>query len=223
MNWKDINVFQYQQMVRVIDGKINEDTTPKLVAICFNLTENEVLDLPIEDYNNKVKQLAFISDEIGGEAKSFIKANGNMYQVVYDVRRIPAARYIETKTFQTDLIENLHKVFASMVIPMKKSLFGYKSTKYDSMSHENYANDILHASIQEIYPSVVFFYHVYRNWMEVSKGYLIQEMEKKGVPQAKKVLQGLMKSMDGSIAPRLLPTTKISKLQRLMNSQQSTT
>lgn len=222
MNWSDINVFQYQQIVKLIDGRVNEETTPKLVAICFNLTDNQVGDMSLEEYNQKVKELAFISEEITGDAKPFIKANGKMYQVVYDVRKIPAARYIETKTFQKDFIGNLHKVFASMVIPMKKSLFGYKSTKYDSMNHEDYANDILYASIQDVYPSVVFFYHVYRNWMEVSKGYLIQEMEKKQVPQAKKVVAGLMKSMDGNIAPKLLPTTKILKLQRLMNSLQST-
>jgi hypothetical protein len=220
MKWKDINVYQYQQIAKLIGEKINEDTTPKLVAICFGLTAKQVEELSIEEYNNKVKELDFITTEINGEPKPFIKVNGKMYQCVYDVRKIPAARYIETKVFQSDLIDNLHKIFASMVIPMKKSLIGYKAMKYDAMQHEDYANDILSASIEDVYPSILFFYHVYRNWMEVSKGYLIAELEKKGVQQGKKVVAGLLRSMDGTIAPKLLPTTKISKLQRLMNYQQ---
>jgi hypothetical protein len=74
-----------------------------------------------------------------------------------------------------------------------------------------------------IYQSVVFFYQVYRNWIEVSQAYLIQEMMAKGMtPElAQEAVQILCSSLDGNIAPNLLPTTKISQLTKAMNLQQS--
>jgi hypothetical protein len=221
MNWKDISVFQYQQIVDLLQKKVDEDTSYKLIGIVYKLTNAQVDSLSIGDYQNKVKEIQFIFTDIEGDPVNYINVNGRKYRFVYDVRKIPTARYIETKVFGEDLVNNLHKIFASMVMPMKKSLIGWKDDVYDAMKHEEYANDILEASIQDVYPSMLFFYHVYRNWMEVSQDYLIKQIEKKGVPQAKRVVQGLLKSMDGSIAPRLLPTTKIAKLQKFMNSQQS--
>jgi len=220
MNWKDISVFQYQQIVDQLQKKVDEDTSYKLVGIIYNLTDAQVDNLSIEEYKQKVSSINFIFTEIVGDPVLYIKANGNRYRLVYDIRKIPTARYIETKVFGEDLINNLHKIFASMVVPMKKSLIGWKDDKYDAMKHEEYANDILSASIQDVYPSILFFYHVYRNWMEISKDYLIKQIEKKGVDQAQKVVAGLLKSMDGTIAPKLLQTTKIAKLQKYMNSLQ---
>jgi hypothetical protein len=136
-----------------------------------------------------------------------------------------AARYIESKVFSTDLISNLHKLAASMVMPQRKTWYGkWVDDEYNAAKHSEYAADIQACNFVHIYHSVVFFYQVYRNWIEVTKGYLIQEMMTKGMtPEAAQgAVQILCETLDGSIAPNLLPTAKISQLMKAMNLQQST-
>ncbi len=131
-----------------------------------------------------------------------------------------AARYIESKVFSTDLISNLHKLAASMVMPQRKTWYGkWVDDTYDAAKHSEYAADIQASNFVHIYHSVVFFYQVYRNWIEVSKGYLVQEMTNKGLTKevADQVVQTLCETLDGNIAPNLLPTAKISQLIKAMN------
>jgi hypothetical protein len=136
------------------------------------------------------------------------------------VQQIKAARYIETKVFSTDLVGNLHKLAASMVIPQRKTWYGkWVDDKYDAAKHSEYAEDLQAAKFMHVYQSIVFFYQVYRNWIEVSKAYLVKEMMNQGMTSelALKGVQTLCEILDGSIAPNLLPTTKISQLTKAMN------
>jgi len=136
------------------------------------------------------------------------------------VQQIKAARYIETKVFSTDLVSNLHKLAASMVVPQKKTWYGrWIDDEYNAAKHSQYADDLQASNFIHIYNSVVFFYQVYRNWIEVSRGYLVKEMMAKGLTTelAQGVVQTLCETLDGSIVPNLLPTMKISALIKAMN------
>ena len=219
MEWKDINVFQYQQIVQARDEQDEIERDSKMIAIINGWTLQEVDNLNIDEYNKQKKRLKFLYEEIDGKPVKFITVNGRRYKCIYDVRKINGARYIEGKTFSQDLVTNLHKIAASLVHPMKRTLFGWKLDKYDSAKHEDYSNDMLSAKFVDVYHSVVFFYHVYRNWIEVSKGYLMEQMKLKGVTNPEKVVADLLNIMDGNIAPNLLPTTKISQLAKHMNYQ----
>lgn len=221
MNWHNITLFQYQ---RIIDALQVEDITErnsKLIGIVNNWTEYKVDSLSIEDYTNERKKLWFLNTDIEGKTEKYIYVNGHKYKCIYDIRKLNSARYIESKVFSQDFISNLHKLAASMVMPMKRTIFGWKVDKYDASRHEEYAQDMLEVPITHIYHSIVFFYHVYRNLMEVSKDYLIQQMMKVGKnhSEAESEVIDLLKTLDGNIAPKLLPITTISKLAKLMNSQ----
>lgn len=217
MTWSDINVFQWQQLVPFIGKEIDLESETKLISIVTGLTEFQVDSLSIEEYKKQREKLNFLSNEIEGKPVNYITVNGRRYKCIYDIRKINAARYIEGKTFSHDLVGNLHKIAASLVHPMKKGLFSWKLDKYDASKHEEYSQDMLEAKFVDVYHSVVFFYQVYRNWMEVSKAYLITEMSKKGVSNPEKVVADLLSIMDGNIVPNLLPTSKILKLSRLTN------
>ena len=222
MNWKDISVFQWQQLNDLFlkSKELNElDLAIQSAAICTRMTENEIDSLPIEDLNPLLKSIQFIHEEIKPEPESYIKINGRKYKCIYDVRKIPAARYIETKHFSQDVNGNLHKIAACMVMPMKKTLFGWKLDKYDASRHEDYAQDMLEAPITAILGSVVFFYQVYRNWIKSSKDYLIAEMSKKmSRYQAEAVYQTLCDTMDGYTKPSWLLHSKRSRWNKHMKS-----
>lgn len=208
--WTSINVFQYQQLFKVLSIEDVTEQNSRLIAIVNGWTDNEVDSLSVGDYAKEKEKLGFLNQEIGGKPVKYIKVNGRRYKCVYDFRKLPSGRYIESKVFSVDLVQNLHKLAASMVLPMKRTICGWKVAKYDASKHEEYAEDMLSAKITDIYNSVVFFYHVYRNWMECSKDYLSKEL------MSEKDLQSLLNIMDGNIAPKLLPTTKISRLTMRM-------
>lgn len=219
MSWDSINVFQYQQLVPALGIEDATDQNMRLIAILNGWTENQVDSLSVEEYANEKAKIGFLSEPIEGKPVKYIKVNGKRYKCVYDVRKLPSGRYIESKVFSVELVTNLHKLAASMVIPMRKTIFGWREDKYDASRHEEYSNDMLEARFVDVYHSIVFFYQVYRNWMEITKDYLIQKIVEMGKShsEAEKEVQNLLNILDGSIAPKLLPTSTISDIMKHLN------
>jgi len=219
MSWDKINVFQYQQLVPALGIQDATDQYMRLIAILNGWTENQVDSLSVEEYANEKAKIGFLSESIGGKPVKYIKVNGKRYKCVYDVRKLPSGRYIESKVFSVELVTNLHRLAASMVIPMRKTIFGWREDKYDASRHEEYSNDMLEARFVDVYHSIVFFYQVYRNWMEITKGYLIQKIMEMGKShsEAEKEVQNLLNILDGSIAPKLLPIFTISDIMKHLN------
>ena len=227
MTWNELTVWQYQQIYPIVTKPEKDWTTldveSKLVGILNNLTDTQVDSLSVSEFNKLRATLSFLDDKIEGKPVKYTEVNGKRYRFVYDVQQMKAARYIETKVFSTELVSNLHKLAASMVIPQRKTWYGmWVDDKYDAAKHSEYADDLQASNFIHIYHSVVFFYQVYRNWIEVSQGYLVKEMMNQGMSMelAQKGVQTLCEILDGSIAPNLLPTTKISQLMKAMNLQQ---
>jgi len=222
MNWKDISVFKWQQLINLFtkEKELDEiDLALKSLAIVKGMTENEVNSLLLADLKKQLKDIEFIHEEIEPKAQKFIEVNGRRYKCVYDVRKMPMARYIESKYFATDVNNNLHKICASMVLPMKKTLFGWKVDKYDASKHDEYAQDMLEAPITAILGSVVFFYQIYQEWIKISKDYLIAEMMEKNLTreESEAVHQTLCEIMDGFTKPNWLQIMNESRYKMLMS------
>ncbi len=223
MKWNELTLWQYQQLMPILTTP-NKDWTEldvdiKLLTIITGLTEYQIDSLSIEDLKELRKELAFLDEPIEGKPVDYIKTNGKQYRINYDIKNMPAARYIESKVFSKETLANLHKIAASMVIPQKKNWFGkWVDDKYDASKHEQYAADMQEANFVNVYHSLVFFYQVYKNWIEVSRDYMRAEMTTAGMTteQADSVLLLLCESMDGIIPPNLLPNTKILELQKLL-------
>lgn len=222
--WDKINVWQYQQIYNVLNTKDKNDTDldidVKLIAIVNNMTEMQVDSLPLNKYAELKSTILFLNEPIKGKPVKYIPISINKrYKLNYDVSKMPFARYIESKVFSEDLYNNLHKLAATMVIPQKRKFGIWFNETYDASRHQEYSEDMLTAKFINVYHSLVFFYQVYRNWIEVSQGYLVKKMVQSGMQeaQAKEVVQNLCSILDGSIQPNLLPTTKIAQFQKHMN------
>lgn len=214
MNWKDLTLYQYQRLIEANEITHPIDRLDRQIAIVNNWTTNQVDNLSVEKYNEEVKKIEFLNVEPEGKPVKYIDVNGKRYKCVYDVRKMPSARYLENKAFQTDLVANLHKLAASMVIPMKRTIWGWKEDKYDTLNHSIYSEDMEAANFVDVYHSIVFFYHVYRIWIEVSKGYLKQVAQQKGMQEAEKAIADFLSIMDGSIPPHKLQNTIVSRLAK---------
>ena len=182
MTWQDLNLFQYQQLVNAFKIDDDIDKTVKLISIITGNTENEVLSMSIADFNKAKESLNFLAEEIEGKPVKYINVNGKRYKCIYDVRNIPAARYVESKVYGADLVTNIHKLAATMVMPMKKTLFGWRLDKYDASKHEEYAQDMLEARFVDVYHSAIFFLSVFLNLIKCSEDFLIQNLKEMKIP-----------------------------------------
>jgi hypothetical protein len=111
------------------------------------------------------------------------------------------ARYIETKFFAEDVTNNLHKIAASMVVPMKLTWRGWKVAKYDSTKHEEYANDLLSAPFESVYGSLVFFCQVLRDSIRIIVDSSRNELIQKGLRELEieVITKDLWSDLDGFI------------------------
>jgi hypothetical protein len=187
------------------------------LCIVTGLTEHQIDSLPISALKELRKELEFLNESIEGKPVDYIEVNKKRYRINYNIKNMPAARYIESKVFSKDTLANLHKIAASMVIPQRRNWFGkWVDNKYDASKHEEYSADMQEAKFVDVYHSLVFFYQVYKNWIEVSQDYMIAEMTKAGMKQTEAglVVALLLKSMDGIIPVTLLPHKKISELKK---------
>jgi len=221
MKWNNISVWQYQNIIKTLANKQDDEIEKsfKLIGIVYNMTENQVDSLTQAEYKAKLKECDFLNSLPEGKPVKIIKVNGKRYRLIYDVTRMPFGRYVESKAFVGDIYGNLHKLGATMVMPQKRNWLGlWVDDKYNAAKHEDYADDILQANFQDVYFSLVFFYQVYRNWIEVTRDYLVTKMRMTGQTKAQcsQVVTDLCSILDGIIQPNLLPTTKISELRKFM-------
>jgi hypothetical protein len=214
MTWQDLNLFQYQQLVNAFKIDDDIDKTVKLISIVTGKTENEVLSMSIADFNKAKESLNFLAEEIDGKPVKYINVNGKRYKCIYDVRNIPAARYVESKVYGADLVTNIHKLAATMVMPMKKTLFGWRLDKYDASKHEEYAQDMLEARFVDVYHSAIFFLSVFLNLIKCSEDFLIQNLKEMKIPSDQtEAVQDFLKYMDGTIPYMKLPNSIILQLK----------
>jgi hypothetical protein len=214
MTWKDVTVWQWiqlQNLLQKTEGLTELDIAVKSLAILTNQTENQIDSLSVKDLNTQLLKIKFITDTLP-EPKpvDYIKTPRRRYRCIYDVRNIPYARYLETKFFGSDVAMNIHKIGASMVMPMKLTWRGWKVAKYDSTKHEEYAEDLLEAPFEQVYGSMVFFCQVFSDSIKNLSGYFKMESVKAGMTEeeAEIMVKGLCDALDGSIRLHSSQNTK---------------
>jgi hypothetical protein len=221
MKWNNLTLWQYQQLMPTITNPDKDwtelDAEVKRLCIVTGLTEHQIDSLSLTALNELRKELEFLDEPIEGKPVNYIEVNKRRYRINYDIKNMPSARYIESKVFSKDTLANLHKIAASMVIPQKRNWYGkWIDQDYDASKHEEYAADMQEANFIDIYHSLVFFYQVYKNWIEISKDYMMEAMRKAGMTSSQTDIMAhlLSISTDGIIPVTLLPPKKISELKK---------
>lgn len=223
--WNDINVFQYQQLIALFteEGNTELDLIVRAGSIVTGKTEHEIDSLPYVQLKELGESLKFIHEEVKPVAARYIDVNGKRYRCIYDVRRMPAARYIESKHFGQDTHANLHRLAASMVMPQKR-VFGFGfwvDDDYDATRHADYANDLLAAPIVSVLGSVVFFCEVYLRSMWNLRVYSatqnLKAMPMRPMEEALQQMTDLCIGLDGSIRHSWLANWKESDYRKRTN------
>ena len=159
MNWSDISLWQWQQ-IQMLDekkDKLSEHTIIiDTICILTNKNREEILNLSKRQIGNIIDSVQFLYLKTPKPiAVNYISVGKRKYKLNYNAKIAEAGRYIETKYFLSDFKNNVHKIGASMITPMRFTWKGWKEEIYDPSKHEEYANDLLSASFEKVFGSVI--------------------------------------------------------------------
>jgi hypothetical protein len=207
----DITVGQFQMLYRISkdEGLHYLDKVTESVAVLSGKTVRQVEDMDMQEFNKLATRVTeILTKEIVSEPKRVLKVNGKMYGITYEPAKLRAGQYIEIQHFlQGDFIENLHYILASLTYPVKKTLFGLRKGKNNSMNHEQISFDMQDVKMIDAYSACVFFCEVLKVSIEGLRDYLAKEtgMKKQEIQE---LLTGFTQSMDGLIQPNKLQTLR---------------
>ncbi len=169
-----VTVGQFQDLYKVSESPLeDEQKVFEYVKILAKMDNRQVDKLSLKKFNRLAKMAGkslngFLDNVDKGKPVKFIRVNGTIYQLHYDITRMDAGRYVEGVTFSSDPIGNLHKLLATMAVPMRWTWKGLRAQPYDADRHEKVANDMLDADFSVGYHAAVFFYAVLKELMRSS-------------------------------------------------------
>jgi hypothetical protein len=210
-----MTIKQFQELYYVATSEdMDLDKSIKMVGIVTGKTPEQVEKMSMRKFNilcgavhNHFK--IFEKDLLKGKPKKIVRVGKRFYRINYDVTKCKSSTYVEVSTFSTDIIQNLHKIMASIVTPVK-----FKWGKW--VEHEELASDLEQMDFEVAYHAAVFFYTLFNVSMQVIQPYLINEMMKKGIAkeQATEMLTNSQNILDGFIMPKWSLTSKEYLLNR---------
>jgi len=210
-----MTIKQFQELYYVATSEdMDLDKSIKMVGIVTGKTPEQVEKMSMRKFNilcgavhNHFK--IFEKDLLKGKPKKIVRVGKRFYRINYDVTKCKSSTYVEVSTFSTDIIQNLHKIMASIVTPVK-----FKWGRW--VEHEELASDLEQMDFEVAYHAAVFFYTLFNVSMQVIQPYLINEMMKKGIAkeQATEMLTNSQSILDGFIMPKWSLTSKEYLLNR---------
>lgn len=208
--FQTITVRQYQQLYEIHRGKADTlDKTIQSVCVLTGLSERGVEDLSMQEFNKIAAEITVIFSNLPkAEPKSFIRIGGKRFGIIYKPATLSAGQYIEIQTWmRSNLIENIHKIMASLVYPVKGVWPFWYRGKNNSENHPEISEKILDCNFMTVHSACVFFSKCWRDSINSLVPYLDRQTGKKGV--SRKDLQTILKhATDGFLAPSGSQTSK---------------
>lgn len=192
LKWSDI---KYRTLLDIREAANIEDENERVFAIMEAVFGEDVLDLPLKDFNEKCKELQFLQKEIPNDLHvKDIKVNGREYYFDGLLGKITTAQYIDFQNYQKNNDEQ--KVFSVFIIP--------KGHKYnDGYDMEQVFNDILDIPVPVLFSASFFFSRQFELFIRIFRRYSIKQMKKLGLP--KEAMENLEKVVNLSTEMMLTP------------------
>lgn len=192
LTWNNIT---YRQLLDIREAANIEDENERVYAIMEAVFGEDVLDLPLKDFNEKCKELQFLQKEIPNDLHvKDIKVNGREYYFDGLLGKITTAQYIDFQNYQKNNDEQ--KSFSVFIIP--------KGHKYnDGYDMEQVFNDILDIPVPVLFSASFFFSRQFELFIRIFRRYSIKQMKKLGLP--KEAMENLEKVVNLSTTMMLTP------------------
>lgn len=192
LKWSNIT---YRTLLDIREAANIEDENERVFAIMEAVFGEDVLNLPLKDFNEKCKELQFLQKEIPNDLHvKDIKVNGREYYFDGLLGKITTAQYIDFQNYQKNNDEQ--KSFSVFIIP--------KGHKYnDGYDMEQVFNDILDIPVPVLFSASFFFSRQFELFIRIFRHYSIKQMKKLGLP--KEAMENLEKVVNLSTTMMLTP------------------
>lgn len=192
LTWNNI---KYRTLLDIREAANIEDENERVFAIMEAVFGEDVLDLPLKDFNEKCKELQFLQKEIPNDLHvKDIKVNGREYYFDGLLGKITTAQYIDFQNYQKNNDEQ--KSFSVFIIP--------KGHKYnDGYDMEQVFNDILDIPVPVLFSASFFFSRQFELFIRIFRRYSIKQMKKLGLP--KEAIENMKKVVNLSTEMMLTP------------------
>ena len=175
MNWSNITLEQYQEIVAILGTDLPEfNKELELVCYLFNLPKDEVLNMSIDTFKDYSAKLEFLKTPHEGNMLKEFNINDITFQVGWELQKRTAGQFIDLSelTKEQDMInDNLHKILAVICIP--------KGSKYDGDITDRAELFKKHLTMDKVFPISGFFLAVLKSSLPVIQDYLMRDVEKK--------------------------------------------
>lgn len=192
LTWSNIT---YRTLLDIREAANIEDENERVYAIMEAVFGEDVLNLPLKDFNEKCKELQFLQKEIPNDLHvKDIKVNGRSYYFDGLLGKITTAQYIDFQNYQKN--EDEQKSFSVFIIP--------KGHKYnDGYDMEQVFNDILDIPVPVLFSASFFFSRQFELFIRIFRRYSIKQMKKLGLP--KEAMENMKKVVNLSTTMMLTP------------------
>lgn len=199
-----ITVKQFQELYFISEKWENDiDKSIKLVGVITGKTPDEVEAMKVGPFNrlcSKIqKQFELLGrDWMQSKPRKFVRIGKRLYRLHYDIERMKAGQYVDGMGFSKELVQNLHKILATMAEPVNWRGKAYK------LEHADIAADMEEMNFDVAYHAAVFFYLLYQQSMVVTRPYLVRQITKQGISKetAELLLNYSSRISDGLPMPR---------------------
>lgn len=125
MTYYDLTIDKYIQIKDALENVEDElNTQVTLLSIINECGEEELLDLPLNEYKRKVSELSFLSEPINPRPNcpKSITIDGEVYESVRDIKKLTAGQYIDYQSLlkSEDFYSIVPNILAVFFIPKGK-------------------------------------------------------------------------------------------------------
>lgn len=172
-SYKDLPLGKWEEIYKLKNEEDNELTQIKLLSILSDMTENEILDLPLNEFKSLNNLSAFLLEPPQKkQVETEYLLGENIYEVVSNVDELIVSQFIDYQTFVKDVDKYLVELIGVFLIPKGKKY----NTDYDIRdAHEDIRK---YLSIEDAVSLSSFFLLLSQSWLKTMETYLIKKMRK---------------------------------------------
>jgi hypothetical protein len=157
-NWEEINVGTFQKVFsKDIMNMTNVEQTLHILTCLTNLSEDLILQLPIDTFKDLVDKIIFIFSEIPKEEIEFIEINDEKYYLYSDYEKLTTGEIISLDTILESNKNNVNKCLSDILcIFLRKKKENGKLEKFTTTLFER-KDMFSKLPINKVYHLIIFF------------------------------------------------------------------
>ena len=193
MKWSDVTLKQFLELKDIMQI---EDETDRTIAIAELLLGLDVSNLPLSEFNKKMKELSFLKEEIpNNHIVRKVEINNRKYNIDALLGRVSTAQYVDFTNYMKEE-DNITKVLSVFFIPN-----GHRYN--DGYDMEQVIKDMESLPVDIAISESFFFSRQFAAFIKIFQSSSIKNLEKTELP--KEVKENLIQVVEDSVNLALSP------------------